>query len=537
MKHYFLTSIILFFCLAINGQELDSTKTLTPEEREVYIQSALKLRSSNHFDEAVKTLDSILTFDAKDAGALLFKGDLLLQLKKNRDAVKTYKRLLPLDYEPVVTKINLSYALFLSHKPKKALNMAKEAYELDKTNTVGIINYFNAMLWNAKTDDAKRFLNENQSELDDSQKSILNARLYITKGQYKQGHVAYEQLLKKYDNKYFTQEFAEALISKKEFSRAEKVIQEDSTAFTGLEYQLLIEKSREGNKKSLKSTTVYFEDIAENVRFEQGFLWQQRESKKYQFGLGAKSTTINTRETIKTVGQEISLTCNQRWGIDLTGKTEAHLTQLKSSFSPTRVMLSGKQEIMYQPNDRRMFGASLSSEILNFTADLYSKGTRMTQLGYKTHIMFNAKNGFYSQGGAAIFSDNNNRALFFGSLYHTVRTQPTIKTGINVSAVHFTNQSITDYFSPKAYLNSEVFADYMTALPNTSRFFFYTLGAAGLQKINQNELEPIFRFEAKLGANFKNMNASLKYQTSNVASESGTGYQYNWFTLDITVKM
>ncbi len=535
----FLTIITVVFVSfgALAQQNTDTTKILTPEAREVFIQSALKLRSDNNFEMAVSSLDSILDRNPVDAGALLFKGDLLLQLNQHSEAVKTYQQLLPLNYEPVITQINLSYALFLTHKPKKALKMAQAAWELDKQNTIGIINHFNAMLWNTKTNEAKLFLLENDTLLDDSQKLLLNARLLMTQGQYTQGHKAYEDLLSKHENKYFTKEFTEALIGKKEYLRAENLIKKDSLLFSENEYQDLLEKINEGNRQSIGSKTVYFEDIAQNTRFAQEIFWEQKESNKYRFKVGAKNTLIKSNEINKTTGKEFYISCDQRWGITLTGKSAMNITQLKSSMTSSRILLTGKQEIMFKPNDRKMIGASISSEILNFTADLFAKGTRMTQLGYETHIMFNARSGFFSQGSAGIYSDDNKRLLFFGSLYHTIRTEPTIKSGLNISTVHFTNQNITDYFSPKVYLNSEVFADFMTALPNSSRLYFYTLGAIGIQKIETNSIEPVFRFESKLGANFKNFNASLKYQTSNVSTESGTGYKYNWFTLELLFKL
>jgi hypothetical protein len=85
-------------------------------------------------------------------------------------------------------------------------------------------------------------------------------------------------------------------------------------------------------------------------------------------------------------------------------------------------------------------------------------------------------------------------------------------------------------------MNTEVFADYSTPLPLLSKFYLQLQAAAGLQKIEETKWEPAFRFQSELGIRLKQLEAALKYQTSNVASNTGTGYKFNWLTARVVWK-
>jgi hypothetical protein len=200
------------------------------------------------------------------------------------------------------------------------------------------------------------------------------------------------------------------------------------------------------------------------------------------------------------------------------------------------ITFSGTAVYGWKPNDRKMVGLYYSSEILNFTASLLTKNIRIKNTGYVTHLMLSGKTGFYSQGGVGLISDGNKKYQFFGSIYHLFRTEPTIKTGLNLSALHYSNNEIKNYFSPKKYINTEIFADYSTALLGTSRFYLMVQAAAGMQQIEKRSWEPAFRFQSEIGYRVKNFESSLKYQTSNVASVNGTGYKFNWITAQMTLK-
>lgn len=534
-KFFVFIFLLVSPCLLI-AQTENKIKALDPAVREVFIQKALALRKVEDYMGAIHQLDSILKYQPKDEGALLFRGDLLMQSKQFVKAVENLKQLLPLNYEPTITKINLSYALFMSHQPAKALGYAKDAWVSDKKNTNAIVNYFNAMLWNIKTNEAATFLDEQKNLLKQEQVLVLNARLFTTSGNYKKGLSFYDSLANTYPNKYYYQEYAEVLLGKKEIAKSTEVMSNSRSYFSDSEFRSYQDKLQAVKIQNVGTEFVYFKDVAENTRVENSIWWQQNENRVYRFRLAAGNANIKSVIREKTTAQFAHLTINERWNKAWSGQSDLHFQIINPEGSENFNGLTGKQTIQYQPNDRRMVGLSLSSDILNFTASLLGKNIRSTNVGYVTHLMLNGKTGFYSQGSAGFLSDNNQNLQFFGSVYHLFRTEPTLKGGVNFSALHFKDNSITTYFSPNKYLSTEAFVDYSTALPQLSRFFLQVQAAAGLQKIENNKLESAMRLQTELGYRLNHFETSLKYQTSNVASAAGTGYSFNWYTLKLVYK-
>ena len=530
---------ILFFILICSLQPKAQNKTATvlkPEAREAYIQKALALRKQENYSGAITQLDSVLSFQPDDAGALLFKGDLLMQSKQFSKAVQNLKKLIPLNFEVTVTKINLSYALFMSHHPSKALVFAREAWENDKQNQNAIVNYFNALLWNIKTKQASDFLETQREMLKPEQILVLQARLLTTSGDYKNGLQLYDSLATSYANKYYYQEYAEVLLGKKDFSKSAGVMSRAKSYFSENEYNGFQNKLQAANMQYITTEFVYFEDVAKNTRIETSVAWQQNENRVYRLRLAAGNANIRSVVGEKTTAQFAHITINERWNKTWGGQSDLHFQLINPQGSEKFNGLTGKQTIQYQPNDRRMIGIALSSEILNFTASLLGKNIRSNNLGLVTHLMLDGKTGFYAQGSAGYLSDNNQNLQLFGSFYRVFRTEPTFKGGINFSALHFKNNNISTYFSPNKYLSSEVFGEYSTALPQLSKFFLNLQAAAGVQKIENNTWEPALRMQTELGYRLKYFDASLKYQTSNVAAATGTGYSFNWYTLKLVYK-
>ena len=93
-----------------------------------------------------------------------------------------------------------------------------------------------------------------------------------------------------------------------------------------------------------------------------------------------------------------------------------------------------------------MYGLFVNTDILNYTSSILRQNIRSYSLGYMTHIMFDGENGVYSQGSISTISDGNRKYDFFGSLYHLFSTKPLFKMGINISALHFTDDKVTTYF-------------------------------------------------------------------------------------------
>ncbi|MBD8488969.1 hypothetical protein IFO69_09455 [Echinicola sp. CAU 1574] len=510
--------------------------TVDPVHKQAIIEEANEYRAQGDYSGAIVSLQKILDVLPNDASILLYKGDLLLQNKDFNHAVTVYESILPLEYELTTTRINLSYALFMSHKPKKALKIAQSAWENDSSHTNAIINYFNAMLWNQKTKEAESFLSEHESLLQDDQSLVLKARLASSSGDYQYGLKLYDSLVNNFENKHYVMEYADILLGKKEFEKAKDIMQENEALFNKKEQQTFTNKAVQSDKQMLGTNTIYFKDIGNNIRTENAIWWQQSSQLKYRLGAKIGTASVSSPEEKKTQVKFAHFSLQERWGLAFTGQTELHFQQVKSSDGNTYRGLTGRQTVKFQPNDRRMIGLYYDSEILNFTAEILDKDIRSHNIGYVTHIMLSGKTGIYSQGGYGFLNDNNQKMQLFASVYHLLRTEPTLKVGLNSSTLHFKESENPYYFAPDKYMSGEVFADFSTSLPQISKTYLSAQGAVGSQNIESQGWDAAYRFQIELGYRFPAVETSLNYQTSNVASSTGTGYKFNWFTFKAAYK-
>ncbi len=537
MKFLQIFLTLAFFNTVIStSAQINEPTHFSIEKREQFIQRAIQLRKEENYTAAIVQLDSILANNTTDAGILLFKGDLNLQKKSYKDAVAIYKTLLPLNYEKTITQINLSYALFMSHQPVKALSFAQKAWSENKISNNAIVNYFNAMLWNIKTKEASAFLQSQDSMLTAAQRLVLKARLFTTSGEYNEGLKYYDSLVKAYPEKYYVLEYSEVLLGKKEIDQSSITMQSGKELFTTNEYKAFEQKLKATKQVNAGTELVYFSDVAKNVRIEESIWWQQNENNTYRFRISAGNSSYTSALKEKTTAQFGHIHIDEKWSRAWSGETDMHLQLIQASNGDHFTGFTGQQSVKYQPNDRRMFGVYYSSDILNYTASLLGKNIRSNNAGYIAHIMLSGKTGFYSQGSTGFLTDKNQRYQVFGSFYHLFRTEPTLKAGLNFSALHFKDNMIKTYFSPNRYMNTEIFADYSTALPMLSKFYLQMQAAAGMQKIEANKWDPAFRFQTELGIRLQHLETTLKYQTCNVASAAGSGYKFNWFTFRVIWK-
>ena len=525
--------------LGIGNQALaqsDSTSQLTEEQRQSYISQAQKLRSTENYKGALVFIDSILTVNPFDVQILLFKGDVLMQDNNFRGAVSTLRQLLPLQYDNAVARINLSYALFKCHKPEKALFQAKEAWLKDTTNQNATVNYFNAMLWNVQTKEAKLFLNQYAQYLDEEQPIVLMARWNMTLGDFNAGLKLYDSLARITKNKYYIQEYAEVQLGKQQIKQSMATMVAKRNLFSENEWLTYMDKYKAATAHRAGTELNYFKDVAKNIRQEASLFWEQGGDDKIKFGLRVGTAKFSVD------GEQISnlsfaqINSKQRWNANWSGETELTLQNIKGNENVNFQTIIGKQSIKYQPHDRRMLTLFYNSEVLNYTSSLLQNNIRAHNLGAKTNLLLTARSGFYGQGSRAFIADGNRRTQLFGSLYHLFRTEPILKVGWNNSYLHFNDNKITNYFSPNRYLSTEIFTEFQYNKPEWKNFFFNTQGALGLQQIEKGSWETGYRLQAEAGFNRKHTNVSLMYRKSNVAFNSGTGYQFDWFTLRFVYK-
>ncbi len=543
--------------LKIYGQDTQKIKAYAPEIREKFIQKAANFRKNENYNAAINEVDSILAKNPKDAQMLLFKGDLLLQSKRFSDATLVYQKILPLGYERTISQINLSYAEFSNHKTKHALKDARKAWKENDTNVNATVNYFNAQLWNIQVNEAAAFLDSHKTRLSPAQILVLKARLYTTSGNFKKGLEYYAKLVKQFPDKYYVQEYAEVLLGKKEWQMSREIMAANQSKFTKSEYAEYLEKYRALRVQLIGTEFVFFKDGGNDIRISNSVFWQERDGHPYRWGFRAGLTEYSSPNG-QLFGKRFNTTnseflhgeVQERWNLAWSGKSEADLQNINSQENPKFTGLTWKQTVQYQPHDRRMVGLYISSNYIDWTANILARQIKVTTFGYLTHILVTGHTGIFSQGGIGFLKDSvhNMNYQFFGSIYHLFRTEPTLKFGLNFTVVHYKNPNDVQLsnvvtsntslnYAPNLYEGVELFGDYSTALANSSKYYLKLQGGLGIQKQDSPKWLGDYRALIEVGTHLKYWDYFLRYQTSNASAlPSQVGYKFYWFTTGLIYK-
>ncbi len=531
-RNQYVTLLLLIFMQPIElvqGQNLQSD--LSAEEREHYIQNALQLRKEGAIYQAIEQVDLILSSGSDDQDALMLKGDLLAQSQQYKVASTIYQQLLELDNQKIQAQINLSYTLFMNHKPVLALSQAKSAWEKDMTNKNAVVNYFNALLWNIKTHEAAELLTNQQPQLDYDQVLVMSARLFTSQGNYQKGLAYYDTLVTSFQNKHYVREYMEVLVGKQESEQAKKALFKAEDLFSKDEFLAQLKSIESFSKDQIGTSVAYFKDIAGNIGISNDFWWQHRNYSKTKMEIRSGWSNIRSKDNDKTTTKHLGFRLQKKLDISLRSHTELQVQKISFNNEPQNLVLTGQQSFVYQPHDRRQFGLFFKSEILNYTASLLSQNIRSNAFGYQAHLMFDGKNGFYSQGDFGRLSDDNQRVQFFGSFYHIFNRTPLFKAGVNVSALTYRDNQRTEYFAPYRFRSTELFAEFQSNRLGIAGLNLSLQAAIGTQQIEFSNWDPTFRFKTNLSYQLGKIETSLQYQASNVASNNGTGYQFDRFSL------
>ena len=168
-------------------------------------------------------------------------------------------------------------------------------------------------------------------------------------------------------------------------------------------------------------------------------------------------------------------------------------------------------------------------EIQNFNAELVDKEIVANNLYVNHNINSNFNLGWFMQFFHTIQNDENNRNLFFTSLYYNFLSKPVLKGGINYQFISFKNQVPTIYFSPENFNAIEIFADLLNdeKMTKTKNWFYGLNGAIGYQFIENEKKQLTYRTQIKLGYKFSDrLLANLFGQHTNIASATATGFSF-----------
>ncbi len=180
-------------------------------------------------------------------------------------------------------------------------------------------------------------------------------------------------------------------------------------------------------------------------------------------------------------------------------------------------------------------------EVQNFNAELLNREIVQNNYILNYSLNTNFKLGWFSQYYFTAQSDNNQRNLFFTSLYYNILEKPSLKAGINYQNISFKDQVPTIYFSPSSFNAVEIFFNIIKgegAAKNKALFYDLT-AATGCQYIEDDERQSTYRIQGNLGYRFsKRSIINLYALQSNIASATAAGFiftevglRFQWFFL------
>ena len=504
--------------------------------KNLFLKLADSKRKEEDYKNAVLYLDSILMIQPMDPNALMTRGDIYMESERYSKAAITYKDMVSTGWDKSNAMINYSYALFKSKHPIQSLGVAQRAWIENQTNAYTSINYFNAMLWNGKLNEAKIFLNKNKSVIGETATQLLEARWAVASGNYQKGISIYRNLNNRVEDKNYLMEYMILLLNKNYDSELNALLFQKKDLFDKKELKEINDMLAERTQDRVGVQTDYFIDIAENEYWAKKVYWKGNLSSKLTTQVSIGSTEYKHLELDAINAYFGELNINYRFNPAWRMEAKGILYNFKPKADNSFMMNAFKVSLVNQAHDRYMFRLSGAKDFMNFTNELLLKKVLWNQVAMATNLMLSAKVGMYVESDYTKYSDKNERALVFGSLYRVLRTEPTIKVGVNTTWLHFKLPNNRYYFAPDDYKNSELFLDYTTAFANKSKFYTTIQVAMGAQSIERAKAVLTYRIQGEAGMHLRHMDLFLKYQAGNASNATNTGYSYDLATFNVCYK-
>lgn len=528
-KFSYHSLIVLFLGIFFAGSMAAQVEHAEGEKNLTHV---FQLRENKDYNSAIALLDSLMPQLQDKAGMMLLKGDMLLQATRFKDAAVVYEN----QFEETPFRknvlINWSYATFMGGNAKKALDIAHKAYLENQSDGGAIVNYFNALLWNAKAGKASMFFADNHQHLSQEQSSILLARLYTTKGDFKEGLKLYGELCDTIHNIHYINEFTSVMNSKRFWHASETAIKSYKSYLNDADYQQLKSGLSPAYQNHAGLETDFVKDSGGNLRFSTLALYRTPDIKKWPLAFALGQEKYYSPLSTTTAAYNFRVLSEKSWSLAFKTRMEAAFNAIKPSEQADFNIYTGRIAMVYQPHDRRMISLYALRDYLNFTEEITSTKISRQQYGYESHVMFGPRMGVFSYGNMAFFSDQNQKTDVFVSLYGVANKKPIIKTGLNFNYVSFKIPTIL-YFSPSSYQNGSLFVDVEDKLSAKFPLHYLVQAGFGYQIIETADLQPTFRLSVELKSTYKNFAFRVSAGGSNVMSAIGTGYTYSQYKLAV----
>ncbi|MFK7060713.1 hypothetical protein V3Q90_11370 [Flavobacterium oreochromis] len=497
-----------------------------------------QLSKKNQIGEALKLLDDNLIDHSDDTETLLNKANLLLIKKDYSNAKATYSQINKNQKDSIQSFNGLSLVNHLDNNEKKALRLAiKAKQKSDKSSDISLSNqiterYIQALIWNKKYKKAQTEIDDFKIKTQKNAQSIaLQAMLNVYKSDFLEAISEYKNLLLK-DSISFDGNLgiANAYYANNQIEEAYKAIHKTLTLFEGQQdANNLLNKLKDKFRPSIEEKISYSFDNNKNTAISSSTI--------LNYPINLKTSLIGKysyRKTKSTIHDQLAYSNDFMVGINYELLPKLNLNALGglttiNSFSQDYNQFLAQVSLKLKPFKLQEVEGGYLREIQNFNAELMDKKIVNNHLYMNYSVATNFNLGGFFQYFKTKQSDRNNRNLLFASVYYTVLSKPTIKTGINYQFISFSEQKPLFYFSPLRFNAYEVFADIIKDDKSieTKGMYYHFIMAGGTQFIEDNRNQLTYRLQGKMGYKFSSrLNLHIYGLKSNIASSTAAGFTY-----------
>lgn len=211
--------------------------------------------------------------------------------------------------------------------------------------------------------------------------------------------------------------------------------------------------------------------------------------------------------------------------INLSGGINYLLSRSDTNYENLLYNISLKMK----PRHNQSLSFNYQKEYHNFNTQLINAKIAQNHYFANYHILTNINIGYFTQYYFTKQSDNNQRHLWFNSIYYILKKKNIFKIGANFQSIQFKEEMPEIYFSPERFSLIEGFT--IINLFNKSKTISANSTLAyGYQFINNNDKQESFRIKLELGYQLSKKAAlNVFYNHSNLASSTAAGFEFNEF--------
>ncbi|MFT6477899.1 MAG: tetratricopeptide (TPR) repeat protein [Spirosomataceae bacterium] len=498
----------------------------------VRLGNASILSNDGNFDEALNLYNAVLKENSIDVDAILNKGQVLVTAKRLKEAKQVYNKVVGIPEKKITGLLGLSSVANLQSETEIALQWAKQAvmYSDSSTKLAANLGLVNALGWNKKFDKGFQLLNKLSGIYPESTE-ILAAygRLSIWSKNFENGATYFNSLLRKTPNSFDGNlGYADARHAQGMDKESYEYVRKTLDYYPGQRDALqFLERLQMAHDPTFSSHVFFSRDnggnISQNYNLKATFdpHPQVRTFVLYNYRT-AENTAVENGLGKLSINQ-MGAGMHYQWKPFL--KIGGQATVLSTA---TKNHVIGELVTFWNVGRFQKMEAKFNQELQTFTADLIDRNLRMDNLTLNYNLSLPSKIGLYSQLIHTKITDGNTRNLIFASLYYDFKQSPVLKAGVNTSIFSFKNQVPSVYFSPEIFKGYELFAAAENTNETTAKWLYQATVATGFQKISQESLQGIYRFDIKTGWRFNQRLWALGYfMRSNSAASSVQGFTYN----------